>query len=83
MYVTHHPDNHTEWQERKEKFSRDKKEKNTSKDSDDSKKDSSSSKGEKKTLALSDKLKAAMVTKFRCSPSDAEKLWSEVSKQSN
>ena len=82
MYVTHHPDNHTEWQERKEKFRRDKKEK-TNDSKSDSSKQAGSSDSSKKTLALSDKLKAAMVTKFCCSADDAEKLWSEVAKQSN
>ena len=82
MYVTHHPDNHTEWQERKEKFRREKKEKSNESKSDSSKQTDSSD-SSKKTLALSDKLKAAMVTKFCCSADDAEKLWSEVAKQSN
>jgi hypothetical protein len=31
-----------------------------------------------KSMALSDNLKAAMVSKFKCSASDAAKLWSEV-----
>ena len=42
-----------------------------------------SSSTSKKSLALSDNLKAAMMTKFRCSESDAAKLWSDVVSQSN
>ena len=80
MYVTHHPDDHTAWLERKEKFKRERK----NKKGDQSKDGSSNGKqDEKKTLSLRDNMKAAMVTKFRCSASDAEKLWAEVVKQSN
>lgn len=79
-YVTHHPDNHTEWLERKEKIRCLKKERSNGGNSDS---DNDSKPGEKKNIALSDKPKAAMATKFRCSNVDAEKLWSEVVDQSN
>ena len=76
MYVTHHPDDHTAWKERKD---RDKQE------CQNGKKNDNSSGGGKQNdaptkLALSDKLKAAMVTRFRCSADDAEKIWKECSK---
>ena len=81
MYVTHPPDKHTEWLERKEKFRRDKKEqKGTGNSNSDSTRSNTS---EKKALALSDKLKATMVTTFCCSDVDAEKLWKNVVNQSN
>jgi hypothetical protein len=36
-----------------------------------------------KPMSLSDNLKAAMVSKFKCSASDAEKLWSDVASSAN
>ena len=70
MYVTHPPDKHVSWKEKKL----------NNKDNDkDSKKDAN-----KKTMTLSDNLKAAMVSKFKCSLNDAEELWKSVCKdQSN
>ena len=65
MYVRHHPDDHTDWLAAKKKSK------------DDKKGDKSDSKPNGK-LALSDNLKAAMVTKFKCSKDDAEKLWKDV-----
>lgn len=35
-------------------------------------------KGSNKNMSLSDNLKAAMMTKFKCSDADADKLWTEV-----
>ena len=78
MYVTHKPENHTSWYEnRKNRGKRDK----NGKKSDDKDKDTKPS-GEKK-LILCDKMKAAMVTRFKCSSDDAEKLWKDVVSQSN
>ena len=66
MYVTHKEEDHVDWQEKK-KLS-----------GSDSSNSSSSSK--KQSLSLSDSLKAAMVTKFKCSKEDANKLWSDITK---
>ena len=78
MYVTHHPDDHTAWKERRAK---EKKQRQLGTDSSSlpETKDAAS----KKNLTLSDSLKAAMIAKFRCSEDDASKLWSDVVKSSN
>ena len=78
MYVTHKPEDHTQWREMKEKFKKERQD--TAAATQNS---SSSANDAKKTLALSDKLKAAMVSKFKCSDSDADKLWSDIVKPSN
>lgn len=67
MYVTHAEKDHVAWQEKK-----------SSNDSSSNSNSSSKSTSDKKSLALSDSLKAAMVTKFKCSKEEATKLWSEV-----
>jgi hypothetical protein len=41
----------------------------------------SSNKNKEKSMTLSDNLKAAMVSKFKCSDSDADKLWNEVARK--
>ena len=61
MYVTHAPENHTEWAEKK-KADKDAKKKGTT--SDD----------KVKTLQPNEKLKAAMVAKFKCSDTEAAQL---------
>ncbi len=55
----------------------------TTKKPDDSKStDKSSDKsGSNKSLTLNDKMKAAMVTRFKCSDDEASQLWSEVCDQ--
>ena len=71
MYVRHHPDDHTTWKERNRKKKDD--DKTNEPASDNKKKPGSSDK-----LSLSDNLKAAMMTKFKCSTDDADKLWKDV-----
>jgi hypothetical protein len=66
MYVTHHPDKHTEWYENR------KKSKEAGKSGD------SKSGGTAKSLQVNDKLKAAMVAKFKCSDAEATRLISDV-----
>jgi hypothetical protein len=68
MYVTHKEEDHTPWQERKK--------------NDQSKKSNSNNSqgGSNKSMTLSDNLKAAMVSKFKCTEDDAAKLWSNVVK---
>lgn len=74
MYVTHKPEEHTTWKDKQDARKKGKK-------TDD---DSSSASNEKKKMTLSDTLKAAMVSKFKCSEADAAKFWDEVqSKQGN
>ena len=80
MYVTHHPDNHVQWKERKD---REKKERAAATKDSAVLTPAPPHADSKKTLALSDNLKAAMVAKFRCTDSDAEKLWTDVVKSSN
>jgi hypothetical protein len=77
MYVTHKEEDHTDWQDRK---------KSRASTQDSSKlKDSTNttSTSTNKSMTLSDNLKAAMVSKFKCSSDDALKLWNDVVKQSN
>ena len=68
MYVTHKPEDHTSWKERNPQgYRRGKKDKSTSKS-----KTTSTANGSK--LTLTDKMKAAMVAKFKCSAEDAAAL---------
>jgi hypothetical protein len=69
MYVTHREEDHGN-------FRRNKKEASPATNSD------KASKSSNKTMTLSDNLKAAMVTKFKCSDEDAAKLWADVAKSS-
>ena len=71
MYVNHKPEDHTHWQERQKKSR-----KNGSRGGQ---KDDSTT----NNLQLDDKIKAAMVTKFKCSESDAAELLKSVSKAGN
>jgi hypothetical protein len=77
MYVTHKEEDHVDWQDRKKSRGTGA---GVSKSDDAANKSSSSA---NKNMTLSDNLKAAMVSKFKCSSSDAMKLWSEVVEQSN
>lgn len=79
MYVTHKEEDHLGWQEWKNQRKTGK----SSSSASSSSSAASKTEGTNKTMALSDNLKAAMVTKFKCSSSDAEKLWTDVIKQSN
>ena len=83
MYVTHHPNDHTAWKERK---ANEKKQRQSGNDTSDKPAPpplSSSNKTDPpKSLALSDNLKAAMVARFCCCEGDADKLWTEVVKSS-
>jgi hypothetical protein len=72
MYVTHKEEDHG-------KFHR--KDTNT-KPSTDKPSASSSKASTNKSMTLSDNLKAAMVSKFKCSDEEASKLWSDVAKGS-
>jgi hypothetical protein len=69
MYVTHREEDHGN-------FRRSKKDAPPATNSD------KASKSSNKTMTLSENLKAAMVTKFKCSNEDAAKLWAEVAKGS-
>ena len=69
MYVTHKPEDHTSWLERKNKS---KENRNKSKSGTQAPNDNS--------LQLQDKLKAALVTKFKCSESEATTLLESVDK---
>jgi hypothetical protein len=64
MYVTHKEEDHTDWVENKKK--------NKDKSNSGSDKSSSSSSGKGKSLQLNDKMRAAMVAKFKCSDAEAE-----------
>ena len=77
MYVTHKEEDHTDWQDRKKS--------RATGDSVSKSEDSANKAGAStnKSMTLSDNLKTAMVSKFKCSSSDAMKLWSEVVEQSN
>ena len=72
LYVTHPPDKHVEWQERRSKRGK-----------DDKSKDGKPSGGKfNKNMTLSDNLKAAMVSKFKCTEAEASSIWENVSKNS-
>lgn len=77
MYVTHKEEDHVDWQDRKRSGTSGK---SVSKGDDSSNKSDTST---NKSMTLSENLKAAMVSKFKCSSGDAMKLWSEVVEQSN
>jgi hypothetical protein len=79
MYVTHKEEDHLGWQEWKNQRKNGRQSKPSSNDSESIHK----KEGTNKNMALSDNLKAAMMSKFKCSTSDAEKLWTDVVKQSN
>jgi hypothetical protein len=75
MYVTHKEEDHTAWKEKKDQWKANK----------SSKGGNSNSKAQEKnkSMTLSDGLKAAMVSKFKCSAADAEKLYADVAKHEN
>jgi hypothetical protein len=72
MYVRHKEEDHLGWNANKKS--------NKSKPSNNQSTTSSKSNlnDSKPSMTLSDNLKAAMVSQFRCTESDADKLWSEV-----
>jgi hypothetical protein len=67
MYVTHREEDHGNFRRNKSKDS-------TSTDTSKAKEQTN------KTMTLSDNLKAAMVTKFKCSNEEAARLWADVAK---
>ena len=71
MYVTHKEEDHG-------KFKRNNSGSNSSKDKPAAQE--SSKPTTNKSMTLSDNLKAAMVSQFKCSSADADKLWSDVAK---
>lgn len=73
MYVTHRPDKHVEWKDNKSRGKR-----NNGDGGSKSKAD-----GKKKSMTLSENMKSAMVTKFKCSATDAENIWKSVCKDSD
>jgi hypothetical protein len=79
MYVTHKPEDHTPWQDRHHRGKKDK-----SKDSSSNKSDQSSSgnTSQKKSLTLNDKMKAAMVAKFKCSSDEATEFLKSIDNDS-
>ena len=68
LYLTHWHEDH----DKRSQFFSKKKDRNAGSN------DQKDSSHYKKKMALSDNLKAAMVSKFKCSDTDARKLWSEV-----
>jgi hypothetical protein len=71
MYVTHREEDHGNFRRNKPK---------SSSNSEDSNKEN---KPTNKSMTLSDNLKAAMVTKFKCSNEEAARLWADVAKDDN
>ena len=71
LYVTHKPEDHG--QSRRAQ---------ADKDGSGGKSKDKSSNDKKKSLTLSDSLKAAMVTKFKCSEDDAKQLWKQCVSES-
>jgi hypothetical protein len=69
MYVTHREEDHGNFRRNKPK--------------DSTTADTKSKDQTNKTMTLSDNLKAAMVSKFKCSSEEAERLWSDVAKGNN
>lgn len=67
MYVTHKPGDHVDWQENKRRKKQQAGDNDKNGNSDD-----------KKKMTLSENMKAAMVTKFKCSPADADSIWKSV-----
>ena len=70
MYVTHPPEKHNEWMDRKINWGKKK-----------SSKDSTTSSGNlttDKKLGLSTDLKATMVASFQCTQEEMDKLWSDA-----
>ena len=76
MYVTHKPCDHPAWQEKKDKFKRVRREKREREKTPDN--TPSAGTGEKKKLALSERLQAALVTKAGVSEDQFEHIWKEV-----
>jgi hypothetical protein len=69
LYVTHkEEDHHTKYPPRKGS-------------SDTNFKSAATTQGSNKSMSLSDNLKAAMCSKFKCSTEEAAKLWSDVASQ--
>ena len=66
MYVTHKPEDHTPWNDKNRHGKKDK-----SNDSPKSIQQSSGNGGKKKSLTLNNKMKAAMIARFKCSTEEA------------
>lgn len=81
MYVTHKPEEHTTWKDCKKNGQRFKP--GGSNDSQKGSADGGKGSQSKKNMTLSDNMKAAMVSKFKCSETDAAALWTAVCKDSN
>ena len=71
MYVTHKPEDHVDWKENKRR-------KKEQESGDKDKSDRNDTSDDKKKMTLSENMKAAMVTKFKCSPADADSIWKSV-----
>jgi hypothetical protein len=69
LYVTHKPENHVDWKEKKRQ--------KTSNNSN-----GNSNGNQQGKLSLNDKLKAAMMTKFKCSATDAAALLKDCNEES-
>ena len=76
MYVTHPPDKHDEWQERKTSWGKKKSASNTSTPA-------SAASTSAQKLGLSSDLKATMVANFQCTQEEADKLWSDAVQNSS
>ena len=74
LYVTHKPEDHDAWQDRKRNWSKNK----SSSGQSSSRTASGNNPSSTDKLTLSNNLKAAMVTNFQCTSEQAERLWSEV-----
>ena len=74
LYVTHRPEDHDAWADRKRNWKKNKSSSGQSSSGNASGDNPSST----DRLTLSNNLKAAMVTNFQCTSEQAERLWSEV-----
>ena len=71
LYVTHKPEDHTEWKNNPKQWLKKR-----------SGQEKSTNSGGDKTLKLNDKLKAALVTKFKCSDAEAKQLIDSIGDES-
>ena len=78
LYVTHRPEDHDAWVDRKKNWNKRKKPSMNTPSGTASSSDASAT----SKLTLSNNLKAAMITNFQCTSEQAERLWSEVAQDS-
>jgi hypothetical protein len=83
MYVTHKPCDHEAWQERKDRYKKLRRGKRDREDGPEAPPSAAKAAGtgEKKKLALSERLQAALVTKAGLSEDQFDHIWEEVNKE--